>query len=415
MNQPKKKILIHLPFPLKPLDTGAKRRVSGILEYLQTRKNFFLVEAVSQNDFGKNIWISEQKKEVLKLVENIFIYEGQHDLLDFFYSRSQSFYYQKILRQQLPVDSDYFTPPGYVRFVHSLISKRNYDFVWINYLENAHLAVRSKNYLTHTVIDMHDLSCKLRVSRENLSYLKKLKFDYESSLLKEVQLLNKFDTIIANSQEEMKIINQYIPSPKLHLIPHLIEEENFANHSIAYPRRKFEYDLLFVGAAYQPNIDGLTFFLASIFPKVVGEKPNTRLVIAGRVGDFVQIDASFKQNIVCLGYVPDLSDLYLKSRVVICPLLHGSGTKVKLQEAMAYALPIVTTTIGALGLSLKDGVNAFITDEPDLYAQRVLHLLEKPELAEKISEEVAMTFERQYSNSVIYSKLDALLGILPNR
>jgi glycosyltransferase involved in cell wall biosynthesis len=82
---------------------------------------------------------------------------------------------------------------------------------------------------------------------------------------------------------------------------------------------------------------------------------------------------------------------------------------------MAYALPIVTTTIGALGLSLKDGVNAFITDEPDLYAQRVLHLLEKPELAEKISEEVAMTFERQYSNSVIYSKLDALLGILPNR
>jgi glycosyltransferase involved in cell wall biosynthesis len=91
--------------------------------------------------------------------------------------------------------------------------------------------------------------------------------------------------------------------------------------------------------------------------------------------------------------------------------LGGSGTKVKLLEAIAYAMPIVTTTTGASGLSLKDGINAFITDDPELYAQRVLNLLKEPKLAQKVSEEVAMTFESEYSRSAVYSKLDAMLGI----
>ena len=97
--------------------------------------------------------------------------------------------------------------------------------------------------------------------------------------------------------------------------------------------------------------------------------------------------------------------------MVICLLLHGSGTKIKLQEAMTYAIPIVTTRCGASGLSLKDGINAFITDEPEVYAERILNLLKEPKLAQQLSEEVALTFESEYSNSAIYSKLDAMLGI----
>lgn len=105
----------------------------------------------------------------------------------------------------------------------------------------------------------------------------------------------------------------------------------------------------------------------------------------------------------------------MKSRLVICPLLDGSGTKVKLLEAMAYAIPIVTTQKGASGLSLMDGVNAFITDDSTLYAKQILRLLKEPELAQKLSEEVAMTFEDEYSNSVIYSKLDEVFGIFPSQ
>jgi glycosyltransferase involved in cell wall biosynthesis len=81
---------------------------------------------------------------------------------------------------------------------------------------------------------------------------------------------------------------------------------------------------------------------------------------------------------------------------------------------MAYAIPTVTTTTGASGLNLIDGVNAFITDEPTVYADQIIRLLKEPELAQKFSEEVDITFKRHYSNSAVYSKLDRILSIFPS-
>ncbi|MGB7711178.1 MAG: glycosyltransferase [Microcoleus sp.] len=414
MNQTPKKLLLHLPSALLPVDTGAKRKFLGTLRYFRERKDFFAVDIVSRNDFRQNIWTPEQQQEALKTANNFFLYHGEHNLLDFLYSRSQSFYYQKLLREQMPVDTDYFTPPGYIKFVSSLISEQKYDIVWIHNVECGHLGLRSTRSATHpiqTILDIVDLHCQLRLARQNIPPLKGLKFDYEANFQREVKLLNQYEKLIITSQEEMVMIKPHIPSNKLHLIPYPLDESNSTNAIAPYPNREFKYDLMYVGASYHPNVEAMNFFLSSIFPKVVANKPDIRFAVAGKVCDFIQIDPAFKPNIDSLGFVDDLSELYSTSRIVICPLLHGSGTKIKLQEAMTYSIPIVTTKCGASGLSLKDGINAFITDDPGLYAQSILSLLKEPKLAQKVSEEVAMTFENEYSSSAIYSKLDAMLGI----
>lgn len=411
MSYTKKKILFHLTNPPIPADSGAKTRDLGSLKYFSHRKEFFTVHAFSANSFNNVIWNLEHSQEVLKVVDNFFLYSGEDNLLDFLYSRTQSFYHQKLLRQQLPVDSDYYTPPGYVKFVQRLISQEEYDYIWINHLENAHLVVNSKSLQAHTIIDMHDFLCDLRLARKNIFPLEGLKFDYEANFVKEVKLLKKFNTIVACSQEEQEKIYPFITEPKIHLIPHLSTGLNSTSNTTPYSMREFKYDLFFVGTNYQLNADGINFFIEQIIQKILEQKPDLRLLIAGKVAELIQVDKALEQNVICMGYVPDLAELYLQSRVVICPLLRGSGTKVKLLEAIAYAMPIVTTTTGASGLSLKDGINAFITDDPELYAQRVLNLLKEPKLAQKVSEEVAITFENEYSISSIYSKLDAMLGI----
>ena len=76
--------------------------------------------------------------------------------------------------------------------------------------------------------------------------------------------------------------------------------------------------------------------------------------------------------------------------------------------------PIVTTTTGGSGLSLKDNINAFITDDPSRFANRVLDLLNHPKLAQQMSQAVAETYTKQYSHCAIYSKLDQLFGIVPS-
>lgn len=410
MIYPKKKILFHLTNPPIPADSGAKARDLGTLKYFTHRKDFFTVDILSANTFNNVVWNSEQSQEILKFADKLCLYSGEHNWLDFFYSRFQSFYYQNLLRQQLPVDSDYFTPPGYVSFAQRLIAQNKYDSIWINHLENACLVVNS-NLSAHTIIDMHDLLCDLRLARKNSFPLKGLKFDYEANLVKEVKLLNRFNNIVACSHQELKKIYPVITDSKIHLVPHLSTDLDSTSTITPYSMREFKYDLLFVGTNYQLNADGIDFFLQQIVPKIISQKPDLRLAIVGKVAELIQVDPALAQNVICTGYVSDLAELYLQSRVVICPLLDGSGTKVKLLEAIAYAMPIVTTTTGAAGISLKDGIDAFITDDPDLYAQRTLNLLQEPKLAQKISVAVAMTFESEYSKSAVYSKLDAMFGI----
>ena len=408
MSQSKQKILVHLPNPLHPIDTGSKRRIVGFLKYFNSRKETFVIDIVANNYFREPRWTAEQRDFLQDYCDRLFVYEGEQNIFDFVYAKTKSIYYQKLLKRQLPIDSDYFTPPGYCRFVHTLLSANNYDIFWLNYVDYAHLMTDFKGVLPRLVIDMHDIACEIRLARKNVNHLQGLAFDYSTNFQKEIALLNKFDTILVNSQTEMEMISPQISSNKLHLIPHLVQDSNVPDTIPTYPSRQFDYDLLFVGTAYQPNIDGLNFFLTSIFPKILYHHPDIRFAIVGSVGKAIELDKSFEKNVLCLGFVPDLAEVYLKTRVVLCPLREGSGTKVKLQEAMAYALPIVSTTVGASGLALHNGLNSFITDDPDLYAQKVLYLLERPDVAEAISTEVALTFENQYSNHAIFAKLDQL-------
>lgn len=415
MNKAKKKILFHISVPLKPLYYGTQRRLLGILKYFNDRKDFISVDAVAANQFGDTWitprWDTEQTQEALNFIDNVFVYEGKYNLYDLLYTRSKSWYYQKLLRQQMPVDVDYYAPPGYVKFVNSLVTRNEYDFIWINTFNFAHLATDIKSNSTHTIIDTHDLCCRLRVMMQDIFPLQGLKFDYESNFLKEVKLLNKFHTVISDSNYEWSVLAPHLPSHKLQSIPHPVDGLRYNSEQVSYQDRKFKYDLLFIGTRNPPNEDGIKFFLDAIFPRVLQARPNTQLAVAGKVCEVIQVDAHLNQNVKLLGYVPDISELHLQSRLVICPLLTGAGTKVKLIEAMSYSLPIVTTQTCASALFLQDGINALVTDDPVQYANHVLSLLTDCQFAQKLSQEVKKTFEQHYSTPAIYSKLDAMLGI----
>ena len=417
MNQKKTKVLLHLAVPLKPLEYGTQLRMRGILKYFNDRKDFISVDAVAGNQYRETWptlrWNSEQTREALKFVNRVFVYEGKDNLYDRLYARIKNLYYNKILREEIPVDSDCYTPPGYIEFVHKLIDRNDYNFVWINTLNFAHLAanLRSAAAIPHTIIDTHDLCCRLCLMTKENTPCNGLKFDYELNFMKEVNLLNRFDTVISDSNYELSLLLPHLSSQKLESIPHLVDGLGFNSEEFSYKTRKFKHDLLFVGHNTLPNRDGVQFFLNSIFPIIVQAKPDTQLTVAGNVCESIHVSSKLSQNVKLLGYVPDLSELHLQSRLVICPLINGAGTKTKLVEAMSYALPIVTTQTCASALFLEDGVNALIADEPIQFANYALSILMDTQFAETLSQAVKATFEQHYSAVVIYAKLDAMFGI----
>lgn len=402
------KILMHLHRPPIPVDGGDKQRLMGILNYFSDRRDSLIVDGFGGNTPGKIEWQEQDIVQIAPYFRNFWVYQGQKDLFDFVYSRSQSFYYQKILWRQLPIDTDYFAPPNYVRFVKQIVTADDYDYLWLNYLEYAALGINlSKDLPIKILIDIHDLACQGRLAITEIDYLQKLKFDYDRNLIKELKLLSKFNKIIVNSLAEIDVLKASIPGSKLALIPHLLPIKQ-SNPTISYQSRKFAYDLLFVGTGRIPNLNAMNFFLQDIFPQVIAQKPDVVLALVGSIAKALNIPAKFSANIICLDYVPDLSKVYLSSRLVICPLLQGAGTKVKLQEALAYALPIVTTTVGASGLRLNNSQNAYISDLSSEFATSILKLLNNEKLCQEFSLAAAQTFQEHYSTARIYSELDKL-------
>ena len=410
MTTKRKRLLVQLHVPPIPADSGSARRLLGHLQYFKKRSEYFEVDAISCQSFNNLLWNREQEGALSDLVNNFYLYKT--NISDYIYSHSKSFYYQRLLKHQLPIGCDYYSPPGYVKFARRIVSTNRYDIIWAN-------GGASENWICHsgistikTIIDIHDIAANNCLAMKDFGHRKGLKFDYDSSFRKEIKLLDKFNAIVINSLEEVEQLKPHLPHHKLFWIPHLVENQDANTVMPLYEDRAFQYDLLFVGnGRHQPNVEGINFFLKEIFPKIVCYKPDVKMAIAGTVSELVHLDHAFKENVDCLGFIPDLAKLYLQARMMICPLLNGAGTKVKLQEAMVYALPIVTTNVGASGLNLVNGHNALIEDEPATYAEQVLRLLNHPEFANQLSDAILTTFKSNYSNQAVYTQLDRLFGI----
>jgi glycosyltransferase involved in cell wall biosynthesis len=137
------------------------------------------------------------------------------------------------------------------------------------------------------------------------------------------------------------------------------------------------HDLVFVGAMdWLPNIDGARFFIKEVLPLIRAQRPDCSLVLAGRspVAE-IQAFASTDPLISVTGSVPDIRPYLWNASVSIVPLRIGGGTRLKIYEAMAAGVPIVSTAVGAEGLDISHGVNIALADDPATFASHCLALL----------------------------------------
>jgi glycosyltransferase involved in cell wall biosynthesis len=191
-------------------------------------------------------------------------------------------------------------------------------------------------------------------------------------------------------------------------------------NSIAMPFNKIKdtkpsnkIEVLFVGAlTYSPNIAGLQWFLNKVWAKVLESRPNARLIIAGKGGENVNIPREVQSTVETLGYVHDISHLYERAAISICPLLSGGGTRIKIIESAAHGVPTVSTTIGTEGLSFRDGDSILIRDSPADFSAAVANLLANQELRQKISINSKKVFMEKYERNSVIENLSKSLALI---
>jgi glycosyltransferase involved in cell wall biosynthesis len=169
--------------------------------------------------------------------------------------------------------------------------------------------------------------------------------------------------------------------------------------------------LLFFGAVnYHPNSDGINHFIDNVFPKILEQRPNTKLWVVGPAPK--EMLARRNQNIEVTGFVDEVEPYLDRAAVVVVPLRIGGGTRLKIVEAMAKAKAIVSTRIGAEGIDVEHEKHALLADSDEDFAAQTLRLLDDHALARSLGEQARVLAERSYAWPSLAGRLETFYAEL---
>ena len=137
--------------------------------------------------------------------------------------------------------------------------------------------------------------------------------------------------------------------------------------------------LLFTGMMnYEPNVEAVRYFAGEVLPLIRAEVPSATFHIAG-ANPAPDVEALATESLYVHGSVPDMRPYFYQASIVVVPLLHGGGTRLKILDAAACGRPIVSTSVGAEGLNFVDGRDLLLADSAPSFAQTVVRLLSNPD------------------------------------
>ena len=292
------------------------------------------------------------------------------------------------------------------RDIADCIEKNNIEIINVDF---PHMCVNLfgivKNYAVPIVLNQHNIEWEFyrEVAHSNKNILKKFLYFTDSFRLKryEERLSKKinFSGITFVSDLDMQYYAQWIgKKEKLRLIPVGADIPSCGNE---YTKKSSEKIIIFAGKmSAAPNEDAVVWFVYKILPLVLAEFPDLKFYIVGKDPTKSVLKLA-NRNVVVTGMVESLDEYYKTADLVVLPLRHGEGVKVKLLEAMSYAKPVVTTSVGSQGILHAENIGFRIDDEAHNFADDCISLLKDREQAFKTGEKLYEYFLRNYTWEII--------------
>jgi polysaccharide biosynthesis protein PslH len=217
--------------------------------------------------------------------------------------------------------------------------------------------------------------------------------------------VRRADLTLAVSEEDVAGLRELAASQADRIIPIPIGVDT--DYFAVAPRKPASRTLLSIGTMYwPPNVEAMLYFWSQIWPKVKAKAPNVVLKIAG-AKPTAAIRALPKKDaaVHVIGSVPDVRPYAEDCAAFIVPLLSGSGMRVKILNALSMGLPVVSTTVGAEGISVTNGENILLADTPEEFTDAVVRLLRDPDLGKGLGQAGRQLMEAQYSWDIIGRQL----------
>jgi glycosyltransferase involved in cell wall biosynthesis len=229
----------------------------------------------------------------------------------------------------------------------------------------------------------------------------------------EKKSLRRFDGVAAVSESERAWIKRHAPFARVALIPNGVNTEYF---SPAHERPSEEMFVVFTALMnYPPNIDAAQWFCRKILPIVRLEHPTLGFKIVGDKPGPAVLSLAKKQGVQVTGRVPDIRPYLNESLALVVPLRSGGGTRLKILEAMAMGRPVISTTQGAEGLKVTNGVNILLADTPEDFARHISALISDPQLGKRLGFAGRRLVEENYDWKTCLKRLEDFYRALLQR
>lgn len=210
----------------------------------------------------------------------------------------------------------------------------------------------------------------------------------------EADYFSKFDVGFPITTNDLNIAKKMAPNAKLRLATAGVDTNKFTTDD-KIKRNKYEIIIATV-YSWRHNIDGLLWFIKKVFPLIQKEFKDTQLKLIGKNLN-INLPELNQEGIQAIGYVDDVRLHLNKASVYIVPLFVGSGIRIKILEAMAMKLPVISTTIGAEGIKTNYENGLFIADEPEDFADAIIALFSSENSRDAIGEKAREFIINNYS------------------
>jgi glycosyltransferase involved in cell wall biosynthesis len=166
---------------------------------------------------------------------------------------------------------------------------------------------------------------------------------------------------------------------------------------------------LFQGSLhYGPNIDAVDWLIDEVAPHLWGRLPDAQIRLVGTTLPPVE-ERHRPPAVIVTGRVPEIEPELARADVALVPLRIGSGTRLKVLESFAHRIPVVSTTVGADGLDVEDGVHLLLADRPEEFADACRRLIEDRALARRLVDAAEKLFLEQYEWSTAKQRIQQLV------
>ncbi|MDR0205830.1 MAG: glycosyltransferase family 4 protein [Bacteroidales bacterium] len=290
----------------------------------------------------------------------------------------------------------------------TILAQGTFDVVIVESVFMGHYLETIRKYSLATILlRVHNIEFLIweRLAKQTKNPYKKVAFRYLSSSLKrfENSLFSKIDGYLPITEVDNQYFKVRYPNLSSKVISFSIKlsdynykEPNFQENNLTF---------FHLGSMnWQPNIEGMSWFLDNVWKQAAEKYPHLTFVIAGKGNKEWFAHKSYK-NVHIFDFVEDAQQFMNEHNIMIVPLLSGSGMRIKIIEGMALGKPIITTTIGAEGIEVTHRDNIFIADTPEEMMQTIGFCVNHTEKCVEIGKNARKLVEEKYTQERVVGEL----------